>query len=158
MQTRPKPNTATLILAELRQGERTTPELMAAAGVSRNAVLCCIAGLRDHGYRITDAVAGGRRHRGGHHDARWRLVFDVERPAVRICALPGCTTPLNRYNRSRYCLVHRRRVAVQLAACYLLLSASMQDALYPSAFRSVRGWTQALEEARWPLAWDHAPA
>ncbi len=114
MQTMTKPNTAALILAELRQGERTTAELMAAAGVSRNAVLCCLAGLRDHGYRITDAVAGGRRHRGGHHDAIWRLAFDVERPAARTCAMPGCTTPLNRYNVSRYCLVHRHAVAARL--------------------------------------------
>jgi len=90
---------------------------MTAASVSRNAVLCCIAGLRGACYQITDAQAArGQRRRGGHHDGLWRLAFDVERPAPRICALPGCTTPLNRYNANRYCLIHRHYVAALLVS------------------------------------------
>lgn len=117
------------ILAELRAGERTTSQLLDAAGVSRNAVLLQLAALNRSGYTIAN-VAGedlvwltdGRLFvfssgRGGHHDARWRLVYDLEHPVVRVCNWPGCTIQLSRTNTGPYCRPHKLAVARLLLAC-----------------------------------------
>lgn len=116
-------STAHVILTELRQGERTTSELIAATGATRNACLCALSGLNTSGYTIANVTGGELRAasgrlfdlsgcRGGHSDARWRLVWDPEHPTVRTCAWPGCSVELNRYNPSTYCLAHRRSLAL----------------------------------------------
>lgn len=123
-------STSQIILEELRQGPRTTSELVEATGVSRNAVLCSLWTLnRDGGYTIANDVGGEVREgrdgrlfdfapaRGGHREGHFRLVFDPEHPTVRVCAWPGCSTHLNRYNPSAYCLGHRRGVARLFLRC-----------------------------------------
>lgn len=110
--------TADVILNELRRGERTTTELMEAAGVSRNACLCAIAGLNDGGHTILNVTLTG-----GHRDGRWRLTRDAERPAVRVCAVRGCGTFLSRYNASDYCLRHLHELAAFAISCRLAYGA-----------------------------------
>jgi len=116
--------TAETILAELRQGERTTSELMAAAGVSRNAVLCCLSGLAPHGFVIAN-VAFGPMHQspghlfsinpGGHREALWRLIWDPEHPTERFCELPGCSKALSHTNPGPFCRYHKAAIARRYA-------------------------------------------
>lgn len=120
--------TADVILSELRQGERTTSELMEAAGVTRNAVILALGGLNRSGYTIANVAAGalceapGRlfdfsKGRGGHAEARWRLVYDREHPKVRVCAWQGCPTRLSHTNPGPYCRHHKGAVARMFLAC-----------------------------------------
>lgn len=105
------------LLSELDRGPRTTSDLMAAAGVSRNAVLLSISALVRSGYGITNASAAeGRQHRGGKREGVWRLEHE---PGGRApaCCIPGCGIRLNRYNAGPYCLLHRRDLATIALAC-----------------------------------------
>lgn len=105
-------NTAEIIIQELRQGERTTSELMEAASVTRNAILCAISKMTRRGVVVVNLTPP----LGGHHEGRWQLLHDPERPTARICAWLGCSTRLNRYNPSQFCLNHRAGMARMVAA------------------------------------------
>lgn len=107
--------TGQIILEALREGQKTTEDLMAAAGVSRNAVFCALYGLCGAGYQVVNA-----QPRGGHSGGLYRLVHDVDvdRPLERSCIWPGCHEHLNRFNAGPYCLYHRKRMAVYVLACF----------------------------------------
>ncbi len=94
--------TGVLVLAALREGPKTTTELIAATGSGRNAVLCSLYWLTRRGHHVENL-----RHRGGHDDGLYRLVYDREYPGRRSCSWPGCGKRLNRHNPGPYCLYHR---------------------------------------------------
>lgn len=104
--------TGQILLEALREGPKTTKELMASAGVSRNAVLCSLHGLYRGGYQIENDNA-----RGGHRGGLYRLVYDRERPLERTCLWLCCSKKLNRYNPGPYCLHHRAQAARLISLC-----------------------------------------
>lgn len=97
------------ILAELRRGPRTTSQLMAATGLSKNAVECSIRRADRHGHEIVNT-----RVRGGQHEALYWLTYDRDNPGVRRCAAPGCGTVLSHSNGTRWCRRHLPAVAAVL--------------------------------------------
>jgi hypothetical protein len=105
--------TGQLILEALREGQKTTDELMTAAGVSRNAVLCALYQLHRVGHQVVNDAP-----RGAHAGGIYRLVYDRDHQIDRICIWPGCDEHLNSYNPGPYCLSHRKRVAVYVLLCF----------------------------------------
>ena len=103
------------VLAELRRGPRTTSQLMAATGLSKNAVQCSVRRANRHGHDVANA-----RVCGGHHEALYTLVFDRDNPGVRRCAAPGCGTVLSHSNGTRWCRRHLPGVALMLYVEQLL--------------------------------------
>lgn len=104
------------ILAELRKGPRTTAEIMAITGGSRNAVLCSVRRLCQLGHDVRNVRApGGRKH------ALFMLVADADAP--RTCSFDGCATRLSPSNKTAYCRVHQADVA------YLIFLEALNAAL-----------------------------
>lgn len=103
--------TGAVVLEALREGPKTTGELAAAAGVSRNAALCSLYHLERTGFQIVN-----ERPRGGRVEGLYRITYDREIPdAERRCEWWSCTTRLSSYNSAHYCRRHRD----QLAALFL---------------------------------------
>lgn len=95
--------TGAVILEQLRAGPKSTTEMVEAAGVTRNAVLCSLYYLNRAGYRVVN-----ERPRSGHVEGLYRIAYDRERPAERTCL--WCSKRLNRYNSGPYCLSHRAQL------------------------------------------------
>jgi len=127
--------TGQAILEALREGPKTTEQLMEAAGVSRNAVLCALYQLHGAGHRIGNATP-----RGGHSGGLYRLEYDREVPTQRSCIWPGCDEHLNRHNPGPMCLFHRRKVAGYFLAC---LDASLDRILGGETYEQL----ELLQEA-----------
>lgn len=104
--------TGALVLEQLRSGPKSTSELVEAAGVSRNAVLCSIWYLDRAGHAIVND-----RPRGGRSEGLYRLTYDREQPAARTCLWPSCSKKLNHYNSGPYCLNHRAQLARLMLLC-----------------------------------------
>jgi hypothetical protein len=114
--------TGAVILEELRRGDRTTSELAAVTGASRNAIACAVRDISHGGHRVVNL-----RRRGGQHDALWHLAYDAAGTEDRACAVSGCTTLLSRTNPTPYC---RRHLADAAYVTYLeRLSAALDDLL-----------------------------
>lgn len=111
--------TRSAVISELGRGLRTTDELMAVTGLSRNAVSCALRNANAAGYRVFN-----HRRPGGH--GLYELQVDPERPELRRCAIPGCERPLSRSNATRYCRLHLPDVAYLL---YLVRLSSILDEL-----------------------------
>ena len=95
-----------LVLELLSEGPKTTGELAAAVGSSRNAVQCRVYALRAAGHDVVSEAPPD----GGERVYRLRI-------GGRICAWAGCGERLNRYNRGPYCLAHRRAAAARALVC-----------------------------------------
>lgn len=97
--------TGAVILEQLRTGPKSTTELVEAAGVSRNAVLCSIWYLDHAGHTIVN-----ERPRGGRADGLYRLAYDREIPGGdRTCLI--CPKRLGPGNPGPYCRYHRGLLA-----------------------------------------------
>lgn len=99
-----------VVLVELRRGPRTTPELMAATGLTRNAVGCAIRRAIADGNAIANS-----REPGGRHDGLYELVHDRTHPTTRRCAVLGCRTTLSASNATSYCRHHLPQAARTIA-------------------------------------------
>ena len=115
--------TSAVILEELRSGPKTTSELVAATGGTRDAVRSAIAQLGRHGHVIVNDrprqfyPGGLLSGPGPHDDALYRLALDIEHPDKRTCFWVGCTRHLNRYNAGPWCEYHRGALARLVLAC-----------------------------------------
>jgi len=97
--------TGALVLEALREGPKTTGELAAAAGVTRNAVLCSLYYLDRAGYQIVN-----ERARSGRVEGLYRIAYDREVPSGdRTCLI--CPKTLGPGNPGPYCRYHRRMMA-----------------------------------------------
>lgn len=94
------------ILTELRKGPRTTAEIMASVGISRNAVGMAVRRLKRLGYDVRNV-----RKPGGLTLALYALMHDADNPAPRACSWAGCETRLAPSNKTAYCRVHQADVA-----------------------------------------------
>ena len=94
------------VISQLREGPRTTSELVAAVGCSRNAVQCAVRGLRGGGYEVASS-----RPAGGNHgrDTTYTLTYDPELPGDRYCVI--CAKKLGPGNPGPYCRFHRAMLA-----------------------------------------------
>lgn len=84
------------VLAALGGGLRTTDELAARLGVSRDVVKRRLTELRGVGLVERTVFAGNDEA------PLWYRVI----PSGRTCAHPGCCTVLSRYNPDGYCCLH----------------------------------------------------
>ena len=98
--------TGAVVLEALREGPKTTGELAAAAGVSRNSALCAIYYLDRAGYQIVN-----ERPRSGRVEGLYRIAYDREIPGERTCQWFDCPTRLSSYNSARFCRRHRDQLA-----------------------------------------------
>jgi DNA-binding Xre family transcriptional regulator len=94
------------VLAELRRRACTTADLMAATGMSRNAVGCTIRRARAAGYGIGNLCTTGSRN-----GALYRLVHDPLNPRGRRCVWLDCETLLSNSNPTAYCRIHQADLA-----------------------------------------------
>lgn len=96
--------TGVVVLEQLRDGPKSTTELVEATGVTRNAILCALYYLDRAGHTIVND-----RPRGGHSEGLYRLAYDREQPSERTCL--WCPKKLGPGNPGPYCRYHRGLLA-----------------------------------------------